>query len=288
MVGSMKILVTGSAGFIGTNLMAMLGDRGVPFDLFQGHDTRSPTDVGKALEGVDTVVHLAAVTGVEQSVRFPVSSFDNVVSVQNLLDGCRRVGAAFFMASTAGALSGPPRSPYAASKVAGEAYCNAYAWSYGMRTTVLRLGNVYGPWSGQKQTVIPALCKALLAGTPFRLYGDGCQKRDFIYVEDVCRGIVQAVEHGAEGQFNLASGKLTRLNKLIDIMAKVSGSKPNVVPMSPRQGEAQPERIGITAAREEFDFQPSTSLEDGLKLTWDWFRTNPTVVSALVATPLSR
>jgi UDP-glucose 4-epimerase len=267
----MKVLVTGSSGFIGTNLMKLLGHRGVPFDLQTGQDLGSRYGIEARMAGCSAVVHLAAETGVEQSIQKPEVSLDNVTNIQRLLECCRQNNVALFMASTAGALSGAPRSPYAASKLAGEAYCSAYAYSYQLRTTVLRFGNVYGPWSGQKQTAIPALCRSLLDGIPFQLYGDGSQRRDFVYVEDLCRGIIKAVDTGAEGQFNLASGKLVRLDKVIETLVKVSGFQLDVIPMRARGGEAVPEKIDISGAVEEFGFSPSTGLADGLKQTWDWF-----------------
>ena len=268
----MKVLVTGSDGFIGRNLMAALGDRAVPFDLKQGFDARSWADVTMALkQGIDAVVHLAALSGVEQSIREPEASLDNISMVQTVLDACRARGAAFLMASTAGALSGQPRSPYAASKLAGEAYCSAYAWSYAMRTTVLRFGNVYGPESGEKSSAIAGLCRAILRDAPFELYGDGSQRRDFIFVGDLCRGIVRALDHGAEGQYNLASGKLVRLDEVLQTLCRAAKRTPTVFNMPARRGEALGTRIDISGAVEEFGFNPSTTLADGLKQTWKWF-----------------
>jgi UDP-glucose 4-epimerase len=269
----MKVLVTGSSGFIGQNLLAALGDRGVPFDFVNGQDTLMLSQVVRALEGVDAVVHLAAVTGVELSINEPEASILNIMMVQTVLDACRKTGAAFFMASTAGALSGAPRSPYAASKLAGEAYCSAYAYSYRLRTTVLRFGNVYGPGSGDKKTAIASACRALATDTPFRLYGDGSQRRDFIYVGDLCRGIVQAVDAEVEGQFNLSSGKLERLDTVIETLAKVSGRRLRIDRQEGRKGEAEPTRIDIRPAMCEFGFNPETTLNKGLRQTWEWFRT---------------
>ena len=266
-----KVLVTGSSGFIGTNLMAALGDRGVPFDLKTGQDVMSRYGVDAAMSGIGAVVHLAAHTGVGQSIQQPILSLENVLQVGTLLEACRRTGAAFYLASTAGALSGQPRSPYAASKLAGEAYCSAYAWSFGARTAALRFGNVYGPWSAHKRTAIPALCKSLLERIPFELYGDGRQRRDFIFVGDLCAGIIAAVDAEVEGQFCLASGQQTRLDVVIDLMAEIAGREIGVSYKPQRPGEAETSPIDISLSQMEFGFNPSTTLEDGLRQTWQWF-----------------
>jgi UDP-glucose 4-epimerase len=273
--GGVKVLVTGSAGFIGANLMRLLGARGVPFDRHLGQDVMS-AEIEEEVAQVDAVVHLAAATGVEESVRNPTESLDNVDGVLSVLEACRRSGVPVALASTAGALAGLPRSPYAASKLAAEAYCHAYRESYGVMTTVLRLGNVYGPYSAHKRSFIAALCRAARDGAPFELYGSGLQRRDFVFVGDVCQGILAALEARVPGTFNLASGRLKRLDTVMAMVEEISGRRVIQVWKEQRQGEADPTiGIDISAATDAFGYRPSTPLADGLRQTWDWFAAQP-------------
>jgi UDP-glucose 4-epimerase len=254
----MKVLVTGSSGFIGTNLMQRLAVFARPFDLTGERDMGSIIDINAAVQGMDAVVHLAAFTGVEPSIKDPTATLDNVLGTHLFLEVCRKRNLPFVLASTAGALADDyPRSPYAASKLACEAYCHAYA-----------------AHSRHKATAIPALCKAMLAGKPFEVYGDGSQERDFVYVGDVCEGIVQALKRGATGQYVLASGTKVRLMEVIERLGEISGRKVEVVNKPARVGEVEGWRDhDIAPARERFGFKPKTELADGLKQTWEWFST---------------
>ena len=264
----MKVLVTGSSGFIGTNLMAALGDNGVPFDLKTGQDARSLLDLERALPTVNAVVHLAADSGVERSIINPVSTLDNVMGAVAVLEGCRRFRLPVVLASTAGALGGPPRSPYAASKLAGEGYASAYASAYGLSVAVARFGNVYGPHCGAKVSALPLLMRAALAGQPFERFGSGAQRRDFVFVGDICQGILMVLRNRVSGTLNLASGELTSLNRVIELVSELAGNHVQVIERQARKGEARVEAIDISHAR-RLGYSP-TGLREGLRRTWEW------------------
>lgn len=300
-----KILITGGLGFIGTNLVSyltklnyeivVLDDESLgkrnhvqeTIQFFKG-DICDRSLVEKALEGVDAVVHLAAHTRVVESTQCPDYNFEvNVKGSFTLLSAMRDAGIKrLISASTGGAILGEveppvheemmpcPLSPYGASKLAVEGYCSAFNSSYGMQAASLRFSNVYGPRSFHKGSVVAAFYKQILAGNPLIVYGDGSQIRDFIFVEDLCQGIEQALQKPeVTGVFQLGTGIPTSVNTLIENMRQVIGDTHpiNVVYEDFRSGELRATYCDISKARRELDFNPSTSLKKGLKPTWDWF-----------------
>lgn len=300
-----KILITGGLGFIGTNLVSyltklnyeivVLDDESLgkrnhvreAIQFFKG-DICDRSLVEKALEGVDAVVHLAAHTRVVESTQCPDYNFEvNVKGSFTLLSAMRDAGIKrLISASTGGAILGEveppvheemmpcPLSPYGASKLAVEGYCSAFNGSYGMQAASLRFSNVYGPRSFHKGSVVAAFYKQILAGKPLMVYGDGSQVRDFIFVEDLCKGIEQALQRPeATGVFQLGTGIPTSVNTLIENMRQAIGDTHpiDVVYEDFRSGELRATYCDISKARRELDFNPSTSLKEGLKPTWDWF-----------------
>jgi len=169
----------------------------------------------------------------------------------------------------------PPRpaSPYGAAKAAAEAYCSAFAQSYGLRAVSLRFSNVYGPLSFHKGSVVAAFMRRILADAPLIVYGDGSQTRDYVFVEDLCDGIVAAMTAGASGTFQLGSGTGTTLTALIEQIAAVvgSGCRPRVRHEPFRAGEIRHTWTDVTKAREGLGWTPRTALPDGLARTWAWF-----------------
>ena len=129
-----------------------------------------------------------------------------------------------------------PTSPYGASKLAGEAYCSAFAGSYGLPTVALRFSNVYGPYSYHKGSVVAAFCKPALAGEPLVVYGDGSQTRDFVFVEDLCRGIAPAVTVGGTGLVaHLGSGTETTVLEVARQISAALGRGAGRAPPGPRR-----------------------------------------------------
>jgi UDP-glucose 4-epimerase len=165
-----------------------------------------------------------------------------------------------------------PTSPYGASKLSGEAYCSAFAGSYGVPTVVLRFSNVYGPYSYHKGSVVAAFCKRALAGETLVVYGDGTQTRDFVFVEDLCRGIAAAVAAGGSGVVALlASGTETTVLEVAGLVAERLGGV-SVEHRPPRAGDVARSASDISTARALFGFAPRVRLEDGLDRTVAWFR----------------
>jgi UDP-glucose 4-epimerase len=304
----MKFLITGGAGFIGTNLVACLnrigehqitvldneslGKRehleGLEAAFIKG-DIRDRQLLDRVLPGHDVVIHLAADTRVMDSIENPAFNFDvNVNGTFQLMEAARLAGVkSFVAASTGGAILGEaeppvheemtphPLSPYGASKLAMEGYLSAFGGSYGLKSVALRFSNIYGPRSFHKGSVVAAFLRRILNGQPLVVYGDGSQNRDYLYVGDLVKGIVAAVEAGVSGVYQMGSGKPTDLNALIKTIEGVVGRSSGDLPVRYedfRAGEILHTWCKVAKAREAFGFDPKTSLEEGLSETWSWFQ----------------
>jgi UDP-glucose 4-epimerase len=299
-----RVLVTGGCGFIGANLVRFIArgpgwDVRVVDDLRAGReayldDTPAEIVVGDvsedavldtALNGVDAVVHLASQTGVIPSVEDPHRDFEgNTRTTFKVLDGCRKRGIDRVVFASSGAalgdVPGPlheevtprPLSPYGAGKLAGEAYCQAFAASFGMHAAALRFSNVYGPFCLHKNNAIPNFILRCLGNEPIEIFGDGSQTRDFIYVEDLCTAILAALETPeAKGQvFQLGTGMETSVTELAELVKKVTGSASEVAYRPKRAGEVYKSRTDISKARRLLSFEPRITLKEGLSRTARW------------------
>jgi UDP-glucose 4-epimerase len=302
-----KMLVTGGCGFIGANLIRGALKRnaaqeivvvdnetmGTPKDLPEGPITYIPGDIRdtelmtRASQGCDTIVHLAAHTRVVESVEDPLTNFDvNVRGTLSVLLAAReaKVGHVI-MASTGGAILGEveppvhegmvpsPAAPYGASKLATEGYGSAFSASYGMCVTALRFSNVYGPMSYRKGSAVAHFFRQILDRRPLEVFGDGSQTRDFVFVSDLCQGILRAADAKVPGVFQLGSGKPTQLVDLIAEMKAIVGkeNEPKVEFRPFRAGELRHTYCDITKASRTFGYAPATELKDGLRATWEWF-----------------
>ena len=251
----MKYLVTGSAGFIGTNLINYLKSLnhevvGIDYpldlcDLIPGHTN------------IDIIIHLAAETNVRQSIIAPKTTFlRNCKSTIHILETARANNAKFVFASSCGAKDS--KSSYAASKLAGEAICKAYRESYDLSVSILRLSNVYGPHSIHKDSVIAKFIKSYLDNKPLQVYGDGHQSRDFIYVDDVCDSI-----YNCTTDMNVSTGNLVSINSLIELLNFQS----EVEHLPALKGE-------IFRPDIQTNIQTKFNLAHGTRLTLDWFKKN--------------
>ena len=315
----MKVLITGGAGFIGSNLchhlLAVGGYEVTVLDnlsagksahrlpaaikVVTGDYTDKQT-LTACLPGVDAVIHLAALSGVIDSVQDPWPSFRiNVAGSFQLLELARKAKVGKLInASTAGALLGEvdppiseemapaPLSPYGATKLAVEGYCSAFAGAYGFPCVSLRFSNVYGPRSEQKKSVVATFIKNVLRGETPVIYGDGTQQRDYLYVGDLVHGIELALKRQLTGAYQLGYGKPTKLTALIATLKKVSGRDFAVRYESRRSGEVHSTWCNIGKAVREFGFNAPTDLESGVRTTWKWYLENreiwsrPVVLSA--------
>ena len=163
-----------------------------------------------------------------------------------------------------------PLSPYGASKLAGEALCSAYYQSYGLKTTSLRFSNLYGPFADHKTSVISKFLELARKDTPFTIYGDGNQTRDFAHVDDICYAIylslVKRINYGEV--FQIARGKETTINELVETFNKITGKKVQTIHEPERKGEIKRNYSDISKARKELGFKPQVELEEGLMQLW--------------------
>ena len=244
----------------------------------------------EAARGVDVIVHLAANTGVQPSIEDPRKDLlTNVVGTFNYLEAARhnRVPK-FVFASSGGTVIGDceppiheelvphPKSPYGASKSAGEGYLSAYFGTFGIDTVGLRFGNVYGPGSSHKNSVVAKFIRGALAGQPLEIYGDGKQTRDFIYIDDLLSAIeMAATVHEIGGRvFQIASGCETTVNEIAQRIAPIleeRGVSVEVRHAAPLSGEIRRNYADTSRAREQLGWQAETALTDGLVKTVDWY-----------------
>jgi UDP-glucose 4-epimerase len=299
-----RTLVTGGAGFIGANLVPLLLARGEEVrvldsmvagdasrlredvELLVG-DVRDPDALARAAKGADAVVHLAAAGSVAESVADPLPNFEvNARGTLLTLLAARDAGVErFVFASTGGALIGDapppvdessvprPISPYGASKLAGEGYCHAFRGSYGMNTFALRFANVYGPHSDRKKGALTAFIMHALRGEPIEVFGDGGATRDFIYVEDLCRGILTAHERrDLAGVVHLASERETTIDRLAQLVLQSTGADVPIEHRDRRRGEVERNFAMAALAGELLDWRAEVGLEEGIERTVSWFR----------------
>ncbi len=305
-----SVLVTGGAGFIGANLVRLLlaencavtvlddfsaGSRqfleGLHVDVVEGSilDCELLNQVVRRSNGV---VHLAAQTGVPGSFLDPRHDCEtNVIGTLNVLEACRLAAYAkdrrriVFASSNAplGRQTPPatedqaplPVSPYGASKLAGEAYCLAYQASFGLATTVLRFGNVYGPFSLHKTSVIAAFLEDICTRGRITVDGDGSQTRDFIYVEDVCRAICAALCTQTNGEiFQIATGVETSVARLVKLIEIAVGRTIQADFQPARPGDVLRNFSTIEKAKRMLSWHSRIVLDAGLRETWQWYREN--------------
>ena len=303
-------LVTGGAGFIGSHLTEELIRRGeqvrVADSLITGHrknlahlsgidflegDLADLSVARRAVQGVDYVLHQAAIPSVPRSVEDPITSNRaNIDSTLNVLVAARdaRVKRVVYAGSSSAYGNTPtlpkhegmptnPLSPYALQKLVGEQYMQMFTTLYRLETVTIRYFNVFGPRqdpSSPYSGVISIFARALLENTPPTIYGDGEQTRDFTYVANVVDGVLRAVKAtGAAGQVvNVATGSSISLNRLFASMRDIVGSRIDVAYGPPRSGDVKDSLADITRARTLLGYEPTVSFEDGLRKTLDWYR----------------
>jgi UDP-glucose 4-epimerase len=305
-----KIMITGGAGFIGSSLtskLIALGNKVLVLDDFSRGskdflpksdflevyetDIRDTESVANLAIGCNSIIHLAAYGSVVESVEEPRVNFSvNVEGTFSVLNAARQAGVSkLIFASTGGALIGnapppvdekslpKPISPYGASKLAGEGYCCAFAHSFDMDVISLRFANVIGPQSLHKRGAVTNFFKAIMDSKPITIYGDGSATRDFLYVDDLCQGIVKALNSSLKGfnVFHLASGQEVSIKDLAQLCIKVSGRDSCRIVFEPkRDGEVDRNFASSALANESLVFTPKCNITDALKITWEWFSRN--------------
>jgi len=304
-------MVTGVAGFIGSHTVEELVRRGhsvVALDDLSAGKKENLAGVEKKIEfvsgsvthfdvvrgacrGVDCILHLAARTSVPRSVKDPLETNDvNVNGTLNVLVAARDAGVrrVVFAASSSAYGDTPalpksesmrpmPMSPYGVSKLAGEAYAQAFGHVYGLENVSLRYFNVFGPRQDPNSPysgVLSRFITAMLDGAQPVVYGDGAQSRDFTYVENVVQANLLACETpGVSGMvFNVGTGQRCTLNQTLRLLEAVAGKPARARYERARSGDIRDSQADVTLARAKLGYNPRIGFEEGLRRTWEWYR----------------
>jgi len=313
-----NFLVTGGAGFIGSNIVKALLNRGDWVRVLDDFSTGKQENLSlpgispdlmnnlealegdiadlatcrQAVDGIQCILHQAAIPSVPRSVALPLeSNRANIDGTLNLLVAARDAGVKRLIFASSSAVYGnapgfprkktiapAPLSPYAVQKLTAEHYLRIFYELYGLETVSLRYFNVFGPHQdpdSEYAAVIPLFIKALLAGAQPTVYGDGEQSRDFTYVDNVVYGNLLAVEaEDAPGKvMNLACGGQLSLNQLLALLRDITGSDVEAVYTDPRPGDVRHSRADITLSEQVLNYKTQVSLEEGLRRTVDYFAT---------------
>lgn len=306
-----RFLVTGGAGFIGSNIAEALVARGekvaVLDNLSTGKreniasfaskitfiegDICDPATVTAAMRGNDYVIHQAALPSVPRSVADPLASNRaQVDGTLNVLIAARDAGVKRVVYAGSSSVYGDtenllktesmppnPKSPYAVGKLTAEYYCKVFYTLYGLETVTLRYFNVFGPRqdpASQYAAVMPLFVTAMLDGRRPVIYGDGLQSRDFTYVENVVRAnILACTAPGAAGEvINVACGRRTTVLDIARYIAEIVGVNIQPEHTSPRIGDVRHSLADITKARRLLGYEPAVDIREGLARTTDWYR----------------
>lgn len=305
----LRFLVTGGAGFIGSNLVEelldlgevsviddlstgdienieLLVDKGVSFIEASILDNEKLVDVSR---GIDFIFHQAALPSVSRSIDDPVkSNLVNVSGTLNVLEAARKNNVKKVVYASSSAVYGDtvelpisesmkpnPLSPYAVSKLAAEYYCRVYSHIYGTPTVCLRYFNVFGPRQNpysEYSAVIPKFISLILEGKAPTINGDGSITRDFVFVKDVVHANIQAIKTKAEGVFNIANGKQTSLKELAELIMNKVGTKVEIIYGPNRTGDVQDSFADITEAKDKLQYTPKYDIKKGLKETIKWYK----------------
>ena len=314
-----KVLITGGAGFIGSNFilhylksnpndtvvnvdkLTYAGDlknlegveklKNYHFEQIDITDKNAVENVMKKYE-VSDVIHLAAESGVDISIKRPNDSFmTNVVGTFNYLEASRINNIKNFIFSSSGAVFGDanppmkikyhkqPISPYGSSKLTIETYCYTYSSIFKIPTTVLRFSNAYGEYSSNKKSIVAQIIKSYLNDSDISIYGDGTQSRDFIYVKDICSAIIKCLKKSSGyNEHHIGTAKETSINELLKnlnaIFSKHYIKKPNVRYVKKRKGDMLNNSLDISKTKKVLNWTPLYSLNDGLINTVKWYLDN--------------
>ncbi|HCO92473.1 MAG TPA: LPS biosynthesis protein WbpP [Phycisphaerales bacterium] len=308
-----KFLVTGGAGFIGSNICKKLVSQDcfvrVVDNLLTGKKSNLADVIDKiefiqadmgdsevaqsVMNDIDVVLHQGALPSVPLSVDNPADTHRHCVDATfTLLLAARDAGIKRFVYAASSSAYGDaptspkvetmptsPLSPYAVAKLVGEYYCSVFSQVFGLETISLRYFNVFGPQqdpTSQYAAAIPAFVTAILKDKPPTIYGDGLQSRDFTYIDNVVEANLLAARAGqTNGEvINIACGQAVTVNEIIDMINNLLGKNVKPIYTPPRPGDVKHSLADITAAQNLINFKPVVSFDEGLRLAIDWYRDN--------------
>ena len=311
-----RVLVTGGSGFIGRHAVAGLARAGASVrvvDLKPHPDPSVDSVVGDLTDaevveaafegGIDSVVHLAAVTSVLRSVENPGGTFDtNVAGTHAVLEAARAAGVSSLAFASTNAVTGPmdapaivetatlrPLTPYGATKAAGEMLMSAYTASYGVRCVALRLTNVYGPGMQAKDSIVARLMRAIRLEREFEIYGDGRQVRDYVHVSDVINAVrMGLINEDWKGPVVIGSGKSLSVLEVVDTVRSVTGAALEVRHGPARAGE-MPAVIVDPSRALAAGWKPRYEFAEGVRGVWEeWSAADlDTIVAGMPVAPVS-
>jgi nucleoside-diphosphate-sugar epimerase len=308
-----KFLVTGGAGFIGSNITHRLVEQGsyvrVVDNLLTGKkanlaavidriefieaDMGDPAVAAEAVKGIDVVLHQGALPSVPKSVDNPAATNRHCVDATlTMLIAARDAKVRRFVYAASSSAYGDtptlpkvetmtpvPLSPYAAAKLIGEHYCSVFYTCYGLETISLRYFNVFGPYqdpTSQYAAVIPAFVTAILADRPPTIYGDGEQSRDFTYIDNVIEAnLLAARAPKTTGQvINIACGQAVTVNQIIDMINEIVGKHVKPLYTDPRPGDVKHSLADVSLAKKTIGYESVVPFSTGLEKAIDWYRDN--------------
>ena len=307
-----KIVITGGAGFIGSNLAAAFFEENevtVVDDLSTGNikniqslidaqeinyingDVTDQDLLGRILKGIDYVFHEAAIPSVPRSIRDPLKTNNaNITGTLVCLNAARKANVKRFIFASSSSVYGDtptlpkhegmtanPLSPYALTKFTGEQYCRLFSDIYGLSTISLRYFNVFGPHQNAKSeyaAVIPRFILRSMKEMELEVYGDGEQTRDFTFINDVVHANALAAESSETGIFNIASGRRISINEVAQRVSKILGKNVETRFECSRKGDVMHSMADISKAEKDLNYYPEFSFNEGLKKTISWFKAN--------------
>ncbi|MFX0207990.1 MAG: NAD-dependent epimerase/dehydratase family protein [Candidatus Hodarchaeota archaeon] len=307
----MVILVTGGCGFIGSHLTDLLITNGHSVRIFDNLSTGKLTNIQQhensskfefiegdlrdekilreVIKDVETIFHFGAQIDVRRSIRDPI--YDADVNIQGSIQ-LTQIAVEdnvdwFVFASTGGAIYGnsprlpadeatptEPESPYGISKLSFEKYLQFFHQTYGIGTTCLRYANIYGPRQDPRGEagVISIFLSQIMKNEALTIFGDGTQTRDYVFVDDAVKAAYTAYSNQANGIYNIGTGKETSVNELASIILETTQAQNNIIYLPERPGEVQRSCLESGLAKKRFNWQPKTSLKDGIDRTWAWLK----------------
>jgi UDP-glucose 4-epimerase len=304
----MKIFVTGGAGFIGSNIVDVLIEKKQSVVVLDNLSSGRKENVNKKAkfyrvnicdkkkvveifkqEKPKTIIHHAAQIDVRKSVADPILDVNvNIIGSINILSACVQTKAKkIIFASSGGTIYGEckavapkedsmpkPLSPYGIAKNSVENYIKFYSEIYGLEYTILRYGNVFGPRQDPhgEAGVVAIFARRMLKDEDITVFGDGEQRRDYVFVSDVVDANIRSLTEGKNEVLNIGTAKATSVNKLVEVMSKVSGYKKKGIRKPKRYGELFKSFLNIDKAKKVLGWTPKISLDKGIKITMDYFK----------------